>query len=158
MFCKECVLRYYVFFFALFLADDNTAILIKHHVLIVAFTKSYYFRMLERAIYYYWTHIIHCINLAMGNVCFLYMQLIIQHWNIRFRFICKIHFQHGDNSYTGVMGAYWHKSCSRLVKCESCPWQVLYVFKIQWHCLYCFHIELYWLKAKTMSYFILNFY
>jgi hypothetical protein len=43
-------LRYLVFLFTPFLADDNTAILIKHNVLRVAFTKSSYFIMFERAI------------------------------------------------------------------------------------------------------------
>lgn len=36
-------------FLHIILADDSTAILITHHVLRVAFTKSSYFRMLERA-------------------------------------------------------------------------------------------------------------
>lgn len=104
----------------------------------VAFTKSSYFRMLERAII-----ITELIRLAMGNVCFLYMQLIVQHWHISFRLICKIYFQHGENSYTGVMGAYWQKSWSRHLKCERCPMQVLYLFQIELHYLYYFYIKLY---------------
>lgn len=97
----------------------------------VAFTKIILLQNAWKSNYYCWTHIIHCISLAMGNVRFLYMQLIVQHWHISFRLICKIHFQRGENSYTGVTGAYWQKSWRRHVKCESCPLQVLYIFQIE---------------------------
>lgn len=54
---------------------------------------------------FYRTHIIHCISLALGNVCFLFMQLIIQHWHISFRLICKIHLS------TWRKFIYWSNGC-----------------------------------------------
>lgn len=80
--------------------------------------------------YYYWTHIIHCISSAMGNVCFLSLQLIIQHWHISFRLICKIHFQHGENSYTGVMDAFDknHGADMWNVKAALCKYYMYFKF------------------------------
>lgn len=57
---RNVFLRYYVFLFILFLADDNTAILVKHNILRVAFTKSSYFIMLERAVIITELILFHC--------------------------------------------------------------------------------------------------
>lgn len=66
----------------------------------------------------------------MGNVCFLYTQLVIQHWHISFRLNFKTHFQHGEYSYTGIMDAYGQKHAADMwnVKASLCIYHMYFNF------------------------------